>query len=157
MRAAAIDKYGGADVIQVREMAVPHPAAHEVLIRIDTAGVGSWDASARAGDIETEHGFPLVLGMDGSGVIAEVGSRVTRFKLGDRVYAYNFDNRKGGFYAEYTCVPAKNAGHVPDQLDLRQAGALGVLGLTALQGVDDALDTRPERTSSFTVRAATSG
>jgi NADPH:quinone reductase-like Zn-dependent oxidoreductase len=139
MRAAAIDRYGDENVIQVREMPVPQPAAHEVLIRIDTAAVGSWDASARAGDIKTEHGFPVVLGVDGAGVIAEVGSRVTRFNRGDRVYAYNFDNPKGGFYAEYACVPAKHVGRVPEQIDLERAGALCVLGFTALQGVDDAL------------------
>jgi len=139
MRAAAIDKYGDEDVISVRELPVPQPAAHEILIRIDTAAVGSWDASARSGEIKTEHGFPLVLGVDGSGVVADVGSRVTRFKRGDRVYAYNFDNPKGGFYAEYCCVATKNVGRVPKQLDLERAGALCVLGLTAIQGVDDSL------------------
>jgi len=139
MRAAAIDKYGDEDVISVRELPVPQPAAHEILIRIDTAAVGSWDASARSGEIKTEHGFPLVLGVDGSGAVADVGSRVTRFKRGDRVYAYNFDNPKGGFYAEYCCVATKNVGRVPKQLDLERAGALCVLGLTAIQGVDDSL------------------
>jgi NADPH:quinone reductase len=139
MRAAAIDKYGDENAIRVRELPVPQPAAHEVLIRIDTAAVGSWDAGVRTGEIKTEHGFPLVLGVDGSGVVAEAGARVTRFKPGDRVYAYNFDNPKGGFYAEYCSVPAKHAGRVPKQFDLERAGALCVLGLTALQGVDDAL------------------
>src|SRR4029079_14255087 len=132
-------KYGDEDVISVRELPVPQPAAHEILIRIDTAAVGSCDASARSGEIKTEHDFPLVLGVDGSGVVAEVGARVTRFKRGDRVYAYNFDNAKGGFYAEYCAVPAKHVGRIPAELDLERAGALCVLGLTAIQGVDDAL------------------
>lgn len=139
MRAAAIDAYGEEDGISVREVPVPRPGANEVLIRVDTAAVGSWDAGARSGEIKTEHGFPLILGVDGSGVVAELGSRVTRFKRGDRVYAYNFDNPKGGFYAEYCCVPAKFVGRIPKQLDLERAGALCVLGLTAIQGVDDAL------------------
>jgi NADPH:quinone reductase-like Zn-dependent oxidoreductase len=139
MRAAAIDGYGDEEAISVREIPVPRPAATEVLIRIDTAAVGSWDAGARSGEIKTEHGFPLVLGVDGSGTVADVGSRVTRFKRGDRVYAYNFDNAKGGFYAEYCCLPAKHVGRIPGSLDLERAGALCVLGLTALQGVDDAL------------------
>ena len=140
MRAAAIDSYGEEDAISVREVPVPRPAANEVLIRIDTAAVGSWDAGARSGEIKTEHGFPLVLGVDGSGVVAELGSRVSRFKRGDRVYAYNFDNAKGGFYAEYCCLPAKSVGRVPKPLDLERAGALCVLGLTAIQGVDDSLN-----------------
>ncbi|HET8773759.1 MAG TPA: NADP-dependent oxidoreductase, partial [Thermoanaerobaculia bacterium] len=106
---------------------------------IDTAGVGSWDVDIREGRIKSEHGFPLILGTDGSGVVAAAGSRVTRFKRGDRVYAYVFDNRKGGFSAGYACVPAKNVGHLLKSLGLERAGALTVVGLTALQGVDDAL------------------
>lgn len=139
MRAVAIDGYGGTETIEVREMPVPRPAAHEVLIRIDTAGVGSWDLDVRDGDVKMEHGFPLVLGTDGAGVVVDVGTRVTRFKRGDRVYAYVFDNKNGGFYAEYTAVLAKYVGRVPKVLDLQRAGAVTVIGLTALQGVDDAL------------------
>jgi NADPH:quinone reductase-like Zn-dependent oxidoreductase len=136
MRAAVIDRYGGPDRIETREIPVPRPAAHEVLIRIDTAGVGTWDIYFRNGGIKTGHSFPVVLGTDGAGVVADVGSRVTRFKRGDRVYSYAFD---GGFYAEYVAVAAKSVGRVPKVLDLERAGALSVLGLTALQGVDDAL------------------
>jgi NADPH:quinone reductase-like Zn-dependent oxidoreductase len=152
MRAAVIDRYGGVAQLDVREMPVPRHAAHEVLIRLDTVGVGGWDASARAGDIKSEHGFPLVLGTDGAGVIADVGSRVTRFKRGDRVQAYVFDNPKGGFYAEYVAVSAKYVGHVPKVLDLERAGALTVIGLTALQGVDDTL--RVQRGESVIVHGA---
>jgi NADPH:quinone reductase-like Zn-dependent oxidoreductase len=139
MRAAVVERYGGPDKIKIREIPVPRPTASQVLIRIDTAGVGTWDVYFRTGDIKTGHDFPLVLGTDGSGVVVDVGSRVTRFKRGDRVYAYGWD---GGFYAEYVAVAAKNVGHVPKVLSLQSAGALGVLGLTALQGVDDALELK---------------
>lgn len=142
MRAAVIDKYGGADNIEIRELDVPRPGAYEVLIRIDTAGVGEWDVAVRGGEIKTEHGFPLILGTDASGVVVDVGSRVTRFKRGDSVYAYVFDNKKGGFYAEYAAVSAKSVGRIPKTLDLERAGALTVVGLTALQGVDDALNLK---------------
>jgi NADPH:quinone reductase-like Zn-dependent oxidoreductase len=152
MRAAAIDRYGGVAQIGVRDMPVPRPTAHEILIRISAAGVGGWDASVRAGEVKTEHGFPLVLGTDGAGMVVEVGSRVTRFKRGDRVYAYVFDNPKGGFYAEYTAVSSKYAGHVPKALDLERAGALTVIGLTAIQGVDDAL--KIQRSESLIVHGA---
>jgi NADPH:quinone reductase-like Zn-dependent oxidoreductase len=97
----------------------------------------------REGFIKTEHGFPLVLGTDGAGVVAEVGPRVTRFKRGDRVYSYVFDNQNGGFYAEYAAVLAKNAGRVPRVIDLKHAGAVATIGLTALQGVDDVLKVQP--------------
>jgi NADPH:quinone reductase len=140
MRAVVIDGYGGPAKLDVREMSVRPPAANEVLIRIDISGVGSWDAAMRKGDVETEHGFPLVLGTDGAGVIAAVGSGVKRFRRGDRVWAYVFDNNGGGFNAEYVTVPAESVGHVPRVLDVQRAGALAVIGLTAIQGVDDALE-----------------
>ncbi len=149
MRAAVIDRYGGPDKLRIRETPVPRPKANEVLIRVDTAGVGTWDIYFRNGEIKSDHGFPLVLGTDGSGVVADAGSRVTRFKRGDRVYAYAWN---GGFYAEYVAVAATSVGRVPTTLALQRAGALGVVGLTALQGVDDALDL--ERGKSIIVHAA---
>jgi NADPH:quinone reductase-like Zn-dependent oxidoreductase len=66
--------------------------------------------------------------------IAAVGSRVQRLRVGDKVYAYSFNNPKGGFYAEYAAVPATNAAPVPNGFDLIQAGAIPAAGLTALQG-----------------------
>jgi NADPH:quinone reductase len=139
MRAAVLDEYGGPAKFEIRDVQVPQPNASEILIRLDTAGVGSWDAEMRSGDIKTEQGFPLIPGTDGSGVVVDVGASVTRFRRGDRVYAYVFDDKKGGFYAEYVAVPAKAAGRIPKSLDVQHAGALTVVGLTALQGLDDAL------------------
>jgi NADPH:quinone reductase-like Zn-dependent oxidoreductase len=55
---------------------------------------------------------------------------------GDRVYAYSFANPKGGFYAEYVAVPAGRVSRIPRSLGLREAGAIGTTGLTALQGVE---------------------
>ena len=94
-----------------------------------------WSPSGRAQ-------FPLVLGTDGAGIIAAVGPRVRRFQPGDLVYSYSFDNPKGGFYAEYVAVAADKVGRVPAGLDLLHAGAIPTTGLTALQGVDDALHLR---------------
>jgi Alcohol dehydrogenase GroES-like domain len=111
MRAAAIDHFGGPEVLSIHSLPVPVPDAREVLIAVDTAGVASWDADMREGWSPTGHTrFPLVLGTDGGGTVAALGSRVRRFKVGDRVYAYSFDNPKGGFYAEYVAVLAEVAG-----------------------------------------------
>ena len=143
MRAAAIDRFGCPSVLKIHELPVPSVGAREVLIALDTSGVGSWDAEIRAGWWpEGKPRFPLVLGTDGAGRIAALGSGVRRFRIGDRAYAYNFINRKGGFYAEYAAVPERKVGRVPKRLDTRSAGAVATTGLTALQGVDDALRLR---------------
>jgi NADPH2:quinone reductase len=143
MQAAAIDRFGEPAVLSIHTLPVPIPDADEVLIVVDTAGVGSWDADIRNGWFPSgKPHFPLVLGVDGAGVVAAVGSRIRRFQPGERVYAYAWNNPKGGFYAEYAAVPAKNTAHVPDCIDLKHAGAVPTTGLTALQGIDEVLRIR---------------
>ena len=140
MRAAAIDHFGGPELLTLHELPVPAVAANEVLIAVHTAGVGGWDADIRAGWWpEGKPRFPLVLGTDGSGTVAVVGSRVRRFEVGEEVFAYSWLNPKGGFYAEYTAVAAESVAPKPKVLDLEHAGAMPVTGLTALQGIDDVL------------------
>jgi NADPH:quinone reductase-like Zn-dependent oxidoreductase len=147
MRAAAIDRFGGPKALSIHSLPVPVPDASEVLIAVDTAGVGGWDADIREGWWpEGRPRFPLVLGTDGSGIVAAVGSRVRRLKAGDRVYAYSWLNLKGGFYAEYVTVSAENVARIPRGLDLKRAGAIPVTGLTALQGIDDALQVKKGET-----------
>src|ERR1700687_2601716 len=140
MRAAAIDRFGGPEELTLHSIPLPTVDAHEVLIRLEAAGVGSWDAEMRAGWWPGgKPRFPLTLGSDGAGKIAALGSRVRRFQVGDTVYAYSFANPKGGFHAEYVAVASANAAHIPATLRMREAGAIPTTGLTALQGIDDAL------------------
>jgi NADPH:quinone reductase-like Zn-dependent oxidoreductase len=140
MRAAAIDRFGGPDVLKLRGVAVPQPDPGEVLIAIHAAGVGSWDANIRNGTWATrEERFPLVIGNDGAGFVAAKGPRVRRFGVGDRVWAYERANPKGGFYAEYVAVDADHVGVVPRRLDLQQAGVSATTG-------DDVLHVRRDET-----------
>jgi NADPH:quinone reductase-like Zn-dependent oxidoreductase len=147
MFAAAIDRFGGPEEITGHALPVPSLDAGEVLIAVDTAGVGPWDADVREGYFAgRKPHFPLVLGFDGAGTVVQVGSRVRRLKVGDEVYSYNWANPKGGFYAEYVAVPADKVAPIPKRLDLRHAGAIATTGLTALQGIDDALETKKGET-----------
>lgn len=141
MRAAAIDRFGGPEVLTVHELPVPELDEGEVLIDVDTAGVGSWDADMRGGwhPDGQQLRFPLVLGTDGSGRVAATGSHIHRFKIGDAVYAYSFASPKGGFYAQYVAVAAENVAMIPKGLTMREAGAIPTTALTAIQGIDDAL------------------
>ncbi len=143
MKAAAIDRFGPPSVLTLHELPIPEPGPGEVLIALHAAGVGVWDADIRKGWWpQGRPRFPLVLGSDGAGVVAGRGVRVRRFREGDRVWAYEFINRKGGFYAEYVVVASEHVGLVPECLNLLEAGAAAVTGLTALQGIDTHLRVR---------------
>lgn len=143
MRAVAIDEFGGIDKMKSRKLPLPQVATDEILVRVDTAGVGVWDPFEREGGFAKEYGmkpnFPHVLGTDGAGTIEEVGNQVHNLKRGDRVYGINLMSPKGGFYAEYTAVKATNAAMIPQALSTRDAGVLAVDGVTALDGLDKTL------------------
>ncbi len=146
MRAVAIDEFGGIEKMKPRELPVPEVATDEILVRVDTAGVGVWDPFEREGGFAKEFGmqpnFPHVLGSDGAGTVEEVGDEVHNLKRGDRVYGINFMNPKGGFYAEYTVIKANNAAKIPQALSTRDAGVLAVDGVTALDGLDKTLQLK---------------
>jgi NADPH:quinone reductase len=147
MQAAAIDRAGGPEVITLHTLPVPKPQADELLIAVNTAGVAIWDVGLRQHPQSIKHSaFPLVLGTDGAGIVAAVGAKVQGFKVGEQVYSYSWDNPHGGFYAEYVAVPAERVGHLPKGLSLRQAGAIATTGLTAIQGIDDALHLKSGET-----------
>lgn len=147
MRAMAIERFGEPDVLALHRLPIPEPKNNEVLIRVHAAGLGSWDAAMRKGEIsEIKPKFPMVLGLDGSGVVAARGQDVDRFEVGDKVWAYEFGNPNGGFLAEYVAIDADSAGLAPEHLDLNEAAAAAVTGLTALQGIDDQLRVKEGHT-----------
>jgi NADPH:quinone reductase-like Zn-dependent oxidoreductase len=137
MKAAAIDRFGGPEVIHTETLSVPRMKPTQVLVRLDAAGVGVWDPFVRSGELKLGRArFPQVLGNDGAGEVVAVGERVRRFHPGDRVYAYSFE---GGFYAEYAALEEDSIAPIPPGLTAQEAGALGADGVTALRGLDDQL------------------
>lgn len=147
MKAATIDRFGPPEVLTLHTLSIPQPGPGEVLIALHGAGVGVWDAEQRAGKYVTgKERFPLVLGTDGAGIVAARGTRVRRFDIDDRVWAYEYANPKGGFYAEFVAVKADHVAPAPQSLSLLEAGASAVTGLTALQGIDDHLEVREGET-----------
>jgi NADPH:quinone reductase-like Zn-dependent oxidoreductase len=144
MKAAAIDRFGPPTVLKLHTLPTPRAGRHEVLIALSGAGVGVWDLDVRDGSLRPggRPTFPLTPGMDGAGIVVAKGAGVGRLRLGDRVWAVDYASPHGGFYAQYIAVNAGLVGRVPQNLDLRQAAASAVTGLTALRGVADVLRIR---------------
>lgn len=148
MKAVALDRFGGVDELSLRRLPLPEVGDDDVLIQVEFAGVASWDAVERKGDYDGVFGpsvFPYVLGWDAAGTVAAKGRDVTRFDLGERVYATTIPAPRGGFYAEYAVVEAEFVARVPDRLPTEQAGAMAWDALTALSGLD-LLGLRPDET-----------
>jgi NADPH:quinone reductase-like Zn-dependent oxidoreductase len=143
MRAAAIDRFGGPEVITLHTLPVPEIDPDEILIRVESAGVGVWDPFEREGGFAqmfgTEPRFPYILGSDAAGTVIERGDAVHGFREGDRVYAFTLGNSKGGAYAEYVAVKTDDAALIPANVPTDQAGAMPVDAMTALRGLDDTL------------------
>jgi NADPH2:quinone reductase len=137
MRAAAFDQFGKPEVVHMETLPIPKLGKTDVLVRVATAGVGTWDPDLVAGTFrDVEVRFPRVIGSDGAGTVVSVGTSVERFSVGDRVYGWGFGNRKGGFYAEYAAIRERDLAPIPDSFSLEQAGALAVAGITAMQGLE---------------------
>jgi NADPH:quinone reductase len=136
MKAAAIDRFGGPEVLHTDTVPVPEVKRDQVLIRLDAAGIGVWDPYVRTGELDLGGGFPKVIGNDGAGEVVAVGDAVKRFRPGDRVYAYSM---RGGFYAEYVALEEDAISPIPQGLSEEEAGALGADGVTALRGLEDQL------------------
>ena len=149
MLAAAFDRGGGPEVLSAHRLPVPQPAAGEVLIAVQAAGVGAWEVGERRHPSPDAH-FPVVLGADGAGTVAAVGSGVHGFKIGDHVYGTG-----EGFYAQYVAAEAEHLSHVPKGIGTSEAGILAISGLSALQGIDDVLQLKAGDT--LIIHGATGG
>ena len=138
MRCMAIEQFGGPDKLRAMTLPRPRPAAGEVLLRVVAAGVCEPDLRIRSGDWQRRlpHAFPLIPGWSVAGVVEEFGSDATRFRRGDRVWAYarKAEARWGG-YAEYVGVPGEGTGPMPRKLLFEEAAPVPLAGLTALQAL----------------------
>ncbi len=135
MKAAVVDTAGPPEAIHIKEVPVPALPSNHVLIAPEYVGVGIWDAEQRAGSWGSVKPG-TILGADGSGTIAAVGSHVTKFHVGDRVYSYSYGNGSGGFYAQYVSVLADRVAPVPAHLEMKIAGGMPCIALTAQSGLE---------------------
>ncbi len=131
MKAIAIDQFGGPETMQLVDMPQPRPAAGEVLVKLEYAGVNFIDVYMRSGAYGKSNTYrtplPMTLGMEGGGTVAELGESVAGLSIGERV-AYCIVR---GSYAPYATVPAWKLVKIPAELPMAVATTLMLQGLTA--------------------------
>ncbi len=143
----------------VAEVPTPEAGPGQVLVRVRAASVNGIDLSIASGMLQgmLAYDFPVVLGKDFAGTVEAVGSGVTGFAAGDRVFGVVSDPSplSSRSFAEYVAVPAgPNVTRIPDGVDLAAAGVLGLAGAAALQAVDAIAPTAGE---TVLVSGATGG
>lgn len=100
MKAQIIENYCEEPNFILRDnIPIPEPKANEVLVKLKTASVNPVDYKLRAGAMKMISGvqFPCILGKDGSGIVEKIGSKITRFKVGDEVCGFLTNKRTGRF------------------------------------------------------------
>lgn len=125
MQAIRPKQVGGPENLRVEEFPTPAPGASEVLVRVAAAGVNYIDVYHRTGLYPQP--LPMPIGLEGAGVVEQVGSEVRDFRAGDRVAWAAV----GGSYATHVVAPAEKLVPVPAEVDLRTAAALLLQGITA--------------------------
>lgn len=136
MKAAFIDEYGPADNIQYDELPTPTIEDKEVLVRASAVSMNPVDIYIRRGPNPWPLPLPFVVGCDVAGVVEAVGSEVTRFQVGDRVWGSNQGllGRQGTF-AEYCAIDQQWLYPTPDGVDDKVAVACSLVGITAHLGL----------------------
>jgi NADPH:quinone reductase-like Zn-dependent oxidoreductase len=144
MRALIFNRYAKRDNITIADVPRPVPNADEILVEVHAAGLNPIDTMIPKGTFKPTLKFqlPATLGSDLAGIVVEVGSRVTRFKTGDTVFASIFDLGKGAL-AEYAVVPESAAALKPANLDFVQAASIPMVGLTSWQALKERANLKP--------------
>ena len=136
MRAVVIRAYGAPDVLKYEEIPDPRAGSDEVLVQVVATSVNPFDVKLRAGEMKdfVPLTFPVILGLDVSGVVQQIGSDVTGFAVGDNVFAHASQT-----YATLCTVKAVDLARIPKGMDVADAAALPTVTTTGAQLADLAL------------------
>lgn len=136
MRAFIVNKYGKKEKLQLAELATPGINDQEVLVQVHSSGVNLLDALIRNGDFKIflPYKTPFVNGHDLAGVVVKTGAKVTKFKVGNEVYARPADYKIGSF-AEYLAVNEKDLAIKPANISMEEAASIPLVGLTVWQAL----------------------
>lgn len=145
MKAIFFMQNGGPDVLQYGDQPDPVAGEGQVLVDIHAASVNGADWKTRSGYHAPTKKFPHIPGRDFSGVISAVGRGVTEFKPGDEVFGVSLHTDES-CYAEKIAINAAIVTRKPAQLSHLEAAALGLIGLTAIVSIDNALQVKAGQT-----------
>jgi len=138
MKAIVIEEYGGKEQLKEKEIERPAISKDQVLLEVHATSINQIDWKLREGYLKERlpFEFPIILGWDAAGIIAEVGEAVRDFKVGERVFARPATTRQGT-YAEFVPVEENLLARMPENMTFEEAAAIPLAGLTAWQALVD--------------------
>lgn len=136
MRAVVLSGYGDENKIQFREMPVPVIKDFEILVEVYAAAINPVDIKILKKQMWPiiRFKFPLILGTDLSGKVIKIGSKVTKFKVGDEVFA-SISTYQLGAFAEMVAIREMDASLKPENLNFEEAASIPLVGLTVYQAL----------------------
>jgi len=136
MKAFIVKRYSKKEKLQLIEIAEPTVKENDVLVEVYAASVNLLDSKIRNGEFKIflPYKAPFTLAHDVAGVVTKVGSRVSKFKVGDEVYARPADHRIGTF-AEYISMNENDVALKPKNISMEEAASIPLVGLTAWQAL----------------------
>lgn len=136
MKAFEVSKYGKKEKLHLTDVNEPIVNENEVLVQINATAINLLDTLIKNGEFKIflPYKTPFVNGHDMAGVITKVGSKVSKFKVGDEVYARPADYKIGTF-AEYIAVNENDLALKPKNLSMEEAASIPLVGLTAWQAL----------------------
>jgi len=136
MKAYTINRYSKEDPLQLTELPDPVVQDNEILIQIHSASVNLLDSKIKSGEFKMilPYKMPLILGHDVAGIVIKAGSKVSKFKVGDEIYARVSDFNIGTF-AEQISVNENDVALKPKNITMDEAASIPLVGLTAWQAL----------------------
>jgi NADPH2:quinone reductase len=145
MRAVRYHEHGGPEVLGVDEVDQPEPGGHELLVKVEAAGVNPVDTYFREGSYEPDE-LPMTPGSDFAGTVEATGEGTPGFEVGDRVFGTGLGKNHQGSYAEYALALTDRVTHLPDEIPFEIGGGAGVAAVTAWRALIDYASLEPAET-----------
>jgi NADPH:quinone reductase-like Zn-dependent oxidoreductase len=143
VKASVVSAYGGPEVMKYQDMPDPKPGSYDVLLKVAGIGINPEDMLERSGALKDrwQLNFPAIIGLDVSGTVIATGDQVTDLRVGERVCGWSYHT-----YAELVADKATLFARVPETMDLVDAAAIPLVGVTGAQLISVASGLQPGQT-----------
>ncbi|MGK9043905.1 NADP-dependent oxidoreductase [Mammaliicoccus vitulinus] len=147
MRAVQLEKYNKNSEVHVNNIDIPEIKSNEVLVKVAYAAINPLENLIITGSVKLIQNYkmPVTLGNELTGIITEIGNKVTDYQIGDKIYT-RLPIDKIGAFADYVAIETSAIAKLPNNLNLKTGAAVPLTGLTAYQAITEELQAESGKT-----------